>query len=125
MGLDTEKESTSTPKKELSIKEIGSMEWEMVMVLLLTRMALFTKDNGREEWSGEMERWLIQATIIMKANGPIINETAKELCTGSQVTKSMKEIGLTTSKVVLALIFGLMALQTTNFSETGMLDTGS
>lgn len=61
----------------------------------------------------------------MKANGPIINETAKELCTGSQVTKSMKEIGLTTSKVVLALIFGLMDLQTTNFSETGMLDTGS
>lgn len=60
----------------------------------------------------------------MKGNGQTINETAKESCIGSLAMKNMKEIGKTISKVVLALIFGLMGLLIISYSEIDMLVTG-
>ena len=62
-------------KKKLSIKVNGLMEWDMGKELLHIKMDQFTKVNGKEEWSGVMERWLTQVRIIMKANGVIIRET--------------------------------------------------
>ena len=125
MVSDMELENTSTHKKVLNIKVNGLMEWDMELVLSPTKMAQYTKDSGREAWNGEMERWLMLVTTIMKVNGPTINETVKEPCTGSQAMKNMKEIGKTISKVALVLIFGLMEQLTTNFSETDMSVTGN
>lgn len=63
-------------------------------------------------------------TITMKANGPTINVTVKEQCTGLQVMKNMKETGKIISKVDLALIFGLTVQQIINSLETDMLAIG-
>jgi hypothetical protein len=56
----------------------------------------------------------------MKVNGLATREMDRELCTGSPVTKSMREIGRTTSRVDSVLIFGLMDQPTPNYSETDM-----
>jgi hypothetical protein len=52
------------------------MEWDMEKVHWLIRTDLSTMVNGKEEWNGEMEKWLILAETIMKDNGLIIRETA-------------------------------------------------
>ena len=120
MDLEMELENTLILKRKLNTRVNGWMEWDMEKALLHIKMDQFTRVNGNEEWNGDMEKWLIQVKITMKASGATTKETAKAQCTGFQAMKNMRETGKTISKAGSELIFGLMEPPKISFLETDM-----